>query len=160
MKKKLQYSAVVLTVAFLTFCGGYYFHASRISGIIIEAETAVTGELPSTEAKTSADISPEPKKTSSSPNVKQLSDSTEASQDSTEIIKTEANGVSDDKIDINTAALEELDTLPGIGPVLAQRIIDYRNSYGDFSSVEEILYVDGIGEKTFEKIVNHIKVGE
>lgn len=61
-------------------------------------------------------------------------------------------------IDINTATLEELDTLPGVGPAIAQRIIDYRNENGPFGAIEEIMNVKGIGPATFEKFKDQIAV--
>lgn len=62
------------------------------------------------------------------------------------------------KIDINTAGVEQLTNIAGIGPALAQRIVDYREKNGGFSTVEEIINVRGIGEKTFEKIKKDITV--
>jgi competence protein ComEA len=51
-------------------------------------------------------------------------------------------------VDLNTATLGALDGLPGIGPVLAQRILDWRTAHGRFSSVDELGEVSGIGEAT------------
>jgi len=61
-------------------------------------------------------------------------------------------------VDINTAGIEELDTLDGIGPAYAQRIVDYRTANGLFQSIDEIKNVSGIGESTFAKIRNSITV--
>ena len=55
-------------------------------------------------------------------------------------------------VNINTASKRELDALPGIGEVLAQRIIDYRSANGPFSTVDELTKVKGIGAKTLEKL--------
>lgn len=62
------------------------------------------------------------------------------------------------KININTADLTQLQTLNGIGEVKAKAIIEYRNTYGRFNSVEELKNVSGIGDKTFEKIKHLITV--
>jgi len=62
-------------------------------------------------------------------------------------------------ININTAGLEELQAIAGIGPVLAQRVIDYRNANGLFYNIENIKNVSGIGDVTFEKMKGEITVG-
>jgi competence protein ComEA len=61
-------------------------------------------------------------------------------------------------ININVASLQELDTLPGVGPVTAQRIVDYREAHGAFQRVEDIQNVSGIGPSRFEAIREQITV--
>ena len=62
------------------------------------------------------------------------------------------------RININTATAKELQTLRGIGPTMAQRIVEYRQTSGRFTTVEELTNVKGIGEKTLEKIRDNIAV--
>ena len=63
-----------------------------------------------------------------------------------------------DLININSATAAELETLPGIGPTLAQRIVDYRTQHGPFQSIEAIMNVSGIGPATFDQIQSLITV--
>ena len=62
------------------------------------------------------------------------------------------------KININTASVKELDSLPGIGPTMAKRIEEYRQSKGAFTSIEDIKHVKGIGDGLFKKIRDKITV--
>ncbi|NUE66640.1 ComEA family DNA-binding protein [Snodgrassella sp. ESL0253] len=61
-------------------------------------------------------------------------------------------------VNINTASMQQLQSLPYIGAVKAQAIIDYRNTHGSFHSTEEIMRVKGIGKATYEKLQNDISV--
>lgn len=62
------------------------------------------------------------------------------------------------KVNLNTATTAELDGLPGVGPVLAQRIVDYRAQHGPFRDVKDLLKVDGIGEKKFASLKDLVTV--
>ena len=74
---------------------------------------------------------------------------------SDDIVSGEQSGL----VDINTASLEELVLLPGLGQTLALRIIEYRNENGPFQKPEDICNVSGIGSKTFSKFEKYITVG-
>jgi competence protein ComEA len=61
-------------------------------------------------------------------------------------------------VNINRASAQELEQLPGIGPVKAQSIIEYRDKNGYFTKIDDIINVSGIGEKTFERIKDSITI--
>ena len=76
---------------------------------------------------------------------------------------TEENNTSnlskkDSKVNINTANQSELDSLPGIGPSIAQKIIDYREENGNFKTIEELQNVKGIGDAKYEEIKDRVTV--
>ena len=74
------------------------------------------------------------------------------------IISEENNNTSNLIVNINTADETELEQLPGIGPSIASKIIEYRNQNGKFKNIEDIKNVTGIGESKYEKIKDFIKV--
>ena len=85
----------------------------------------------------------------------QTTSSSVPSSQSTSGAATQTSG----KININTADLYTLMTLPGIGETYAQRIVDYRTANGPFKNIEDIKNVEGIGEKRYESIKNLITTG-
>ena len=64
------------------------------------------------------------------------------------------------RVDINHGSVEELQRLPGIGPVLAERVIQYRREHGKFGSIRDIQNVKGIGEKRFAQLEPHIHIDD
>lgn len=70
----------------------------------------------------------------------------------------EGNKSKEEKININKAAQTEIETLPGIGPSTALKIITYRNEHGEFKNIEDIKNVSGIGDSKFENIKEYICV--
>ena len=73
---------------------------------------------------------------------------------STAVVHAEHN------VNINTATVKELKTVSGIGKVLADRIVEYRENERSFNTVEDLRNVKGIGKATLEKIRDHVTVGE
>ena len=61
-------------------------------------------------------------------------------------------------LDLNTATITDLSTLPGVGPTLARRIVEFREKKGGFRRVEELLAIPGISEKKFRALREHLKV--
>jgi competence protein ComEA len=64
------------------------------------------------------------------------------------------------KVNVNTASVEQLSEVPGLGPKLAARIVEQRQKAGPFKSVEDVMAVKGIGEKSFAKLQAWLTVGE
>ena len=64
------------------------------------------------------------------------------------------------KVDLNRAGIEELVKLPGVGKIVAQRIVNYREENGAFRATEELMNVRGIGEKTYLKLEPYLTVSQ
>ncbi len=90
--------------------------------------------------------------------LKQAEQSAPPSEGKSGTVQTAPTQAGNGLVNINSATLEELDTLPGIGPVTAQKIIDFREANGPFASVEAIQDVAGIGPATFERLKDLITV--
>lgn len=79
--------------------------------------------------------------------------------DTVEQNNTDESQINDGKIDLNTATLQQLQLLPGVGEAIAQRILDYRSEHNRFHNIEDLMNISGIGEKKFEQIRPYVKVG-
>ena len=64
------------------------------------------------------------------------------------------------KVNINSASVQQLSTLPGVGEKLAARIVEYRQKSGGFKAVQELMNVKGVGEKNFARLQAHLTVGD
>jgi len=149
--RRLELIVIGFTLAFLCFIGGYF--VGRTSGAVSiipvvtmqnepsQAAEAQQPELPETHIPeqgvpgSSGQITPP-----AAPSVPPTRDS-------------------EGRININLASRSELMDLPGIGPALSERIVDYRRDNGPFSKIDDIRNVSGIGERRFETIKNMITVG-
>lgn len=81
-----------------------------------------------------------------------------AERDAADIALDASPSEADAPLDLNTASIPELEALPGIGPVLAGRIIAYRTANGPFSSVDELMEVEGISTDTLEELLPFVTV--
>ena len=77
---------------------------------------------------------------------------------SASVLAQKSGSASTEKVNLNTATAEQLQSLPGIGPATAKGILEYRAKVGKFNRIEEIINVRGIGEKKFQKIKDRLIV--
>lgn len=97
--------------------------------------------------------------TSSDPSVADTSDAAGASSGAGAPAPAAVPGFdAQGRVDLNAATLEQLDTITGVGPAIAQRIVDHRNAIGGFTDVDQLLDVPGIGPKTLAKMRDQVAV--
>lgn len=174
MKKLVPNLLLVLTLVFAAFTCGFFLGRNFTHGDVQLASLslpALSAGTPSTAASSEPVDTTQPSETTAPPSADTVSTSaripeeTEASQSSQALTEpleettaaTTAGG-STGLININTASAAALTALPGIGDVLAQRIVDYREANGPFRTVAELTKVKGIGEKKLEAILDLITV--
>lgn len=167
---------ISLTAVFAAFVLGFYMGRNynpspvQISRLTAAAETVSSTEPPSTSFETTSPVETESVTepiTETTASTEETTShieedvATEAAKETsaTEARKsTESASTGSGLININTASASLLETLPGIGEVLAQRIVEYRNTYGPFKSVYALTNVKGIGEKRLAAIIHLITV--
>jgi len=170
--RRLEVVFIGVTLAFAVFMGGFFTGRSWSAVNIVPAATntinpnGVTVQqhgLPPQEVPTVPDApanpaSPESMATQTNPQA-EISQEPQIFSEPDSPQEAGAPRGGDGRININIATQTELTDLPGIGSVLASRIIDYRRQYGDFLRIEDIRNVSGIGEKRYEAIQDKITVG-
>ena len=160
--RRLEFVVIGVTLAFACFMGGFFTGRSWSAVNIVAVATDAGSESGATEPVGSTQ-QPLPEATPQSDIKDPVTGDTEALPGDPEPGgPSGAAGLptaGDGKININKASRSELMDLPGIGNVLASRIVDYREQHGDFSRIEDIRNVSGIGEKRYEAIQDKITVG-
>ena len=160
--RRLEFVVIGITLAFACFMGGFFtgrsWSAVNVTAVATQADNiqsagivVAQSEPPSSGYVLQGDTQ---NPTASSMQVPESASQAESQGAAIGVPKE-----SDGKININLASQSELMDLPGIGTVLASRIVDYRKQHGDFARIEDIRNVSGIGEKRFEAIENFITVG-
>ena len=161
-KNRLETAVIAMTAAVVFGCAGYFLgtqsrgNTYQISGS--EDSSAYEIEIEETAADAEETDADAEESDSSDTEETSESETDDSAGDEADSAESASEDSSDGKININTADSETLQTLSGIGEVRAQAIIDYREQYGDFETVEDILKVSGIGEGTLEKIIDYITV--
>lgn len=158
MKKPGTWILVLITCVFSAFVFGFFLGRNmNRAPVQIQQLTAATDAI---QMEALPDNSTENTDISESAETENVptGDTAEATESTTAENETTAPA-SSGLIDINTATAAQLETLPGIGNVIAQRIVDYRNAHGPFKSVSELTKVEGIGKKRLAAIWDLVTIG-
>lgn len=159
--RRLELVILGVTLAFVCFMGGYFTGTKTAVNVVsVETQGGQLDEVGSGGLPNAGATVAQPGNDS----VAERADADAGSSDTSNtagqtIPQTGAPRDSDGRININTASRSELMDLPGIGSVLAGRIIDYRFQNGPFSRIEDLRNITGIGEKRFETIRDKVTVG-
>lgn len=146
---------ILLFLAFLVLSGAGFRLWMREGDIIIEVVETESGPVAVSTHHTSLSVqeqteSPSPAPQDATPNPAVTRRARSSSEESES--KDPVGQSSPSKINVNTASIQELDSLPGIGLTLAQRIVDDRKQFGPYESVDELKRVKGIGTETVERL--------
>lgn len=128
--KRAEHLLLILPLLFLAFCGGYFLGSAQSDRGVSITTSPPQQTQPRESISTAA--TDEAQTTEAAPGL----------------------------ININTATVEELVTLPGVGETIARNIVDYRQTHGAFTTIEQLDEVPGIGEKRLEQIRNYITLEE
>lgn len=152
---KAEVIAISITGAILLLVVGIFIGRSTVSNaVVVQAASPEPSEL--VETTDSVEISE-----SEIPAVFSVEEpAREVSVQDESLLEVTSQQSDSGKLDINAATALELESLPGIGEVLAQRIVAYREENGSFTAVEELMNVEGIGDKKFEALENLVEVGK
>jgi len=164
--RRLEFAVIALTLAFICFMGGYFTgRKGAVNIVTIAPRQNETQNNAAAAVADSAALPVHPQAAVAEPDAESAgtpSDGTETPVSPVDPQEPEIAGAprgGDGKININIASQSELTDLPGIGSVLASRIVDYRRQHGSFYRIEELRNVSGIGDKRFEAIQDRITVG-
>ena len=157
--RRLELVVIGLTLAFSCFIGGYFVGRGSGSVNISPTISQHDDSLPTGVATTAPAPTEQVSAGSQESGGTQSQGAGGTQQGAAQATPTPPARDSDGRININLASRNELMDLPGIGPTLSDRIVDYRTANGPFSKIEDIRNVSGIGEKRFETIKDKITVG-